>query len=134
MATRPKVASGEASAKLDTPELRPLPARTRRNPQARYTAARIKEVEAKARLYSLRARKLEGELLERKVIEADLIHIFSSIKGIVLASPLSMRDKTEILSNLANIPILLEDVAQTQNASPETHLPTQNGRDDAELS
>jgi hypothetical protein len=95
-----------------------------------YEAARIREVTSHAELFEMRIQKLRGELLDRKLIEADLAHIFSSIRGIVVASKLDLRDKTDILNNLASIPVILENVAQKQNSTAEGATTTENGHEE----
>lgn len=95
-----------------------------------YERNRTIEVASRARHYQLRVKKMEGELLDRKLVATEIDYVFSAIRGIVLASELPTRDKTDILNNLGSIPLMLENVTQRQNATEESSE-TQNGHEEA---
>jgi hypothetical protein len=79
--------------------------------QTEYEAARIKEVRLRAELFRLRARQLSGELLERKLVVAEVTAVFMSIKEGILASSMSEGEKQNLLNTLASIPVEYEPVA-----------------------
>jgi hypothetical protein len=80
-----------------------------------YEAARIREVTSHAELYELRSAMLSGKMLDRRLLENELAHVFGVIRGIVLASSLSLGDKRALLGSLAAIPVLLEDATPPAN-------------------
>ena len=91
--------------------LSPLPAKRRPKAGADtdYEKARIREVTAHAELYELRVRKMRGELLDRALLESDLLNTFAETRAIVMASSLSVTERRRLLNALANIPIQLQD-------------------------
>jgi hypothetical protein len=99
--------------------LSPLPAKGRgkRAETGDYEKARIREVMSHAELYELRAKKMRGEMLDRALLESDLLNTFAAIRGIVLASSLSVAERRRILNELASIPIELENGAVGRNYS-----------------
>lgn len=110
MPVTPQPSAGFAAKSVGQPSLAPGSSRRRKDKSDNsvYAAARIREVNSHAEFFELRVKKMRGELLDRKLIEREVGSIFASIKGIVLASNLPMRDKIDLLSKLAGIPVLLE--------------------------
>jgi hypothetical protein len=84
-----------------------------------YEAARIREVTSHAVLYEMRGAVMRGDMLDRRLLENELAHVFGVIRGIVLASSLSLGDKRELLGKLAGIPIQLAPPANGDDAAAE---------------
>jgi len=99
--------------------------------QSEYEKTRITEIGARAALYRLKFQKLNGQVLDWKLLVGELTAIFSSIREIILASSMTKREKDDCLRNLAEIPVVLENVAAKQNKAEKDPTGThQNGGDD----
>lgn len=94
--------------------------------QSEYEKARISEISTRARFYRLKVEKLEGELLDRKIMIAELTGIFGAIREIILASDMTTRQKSDCLRNLTEIPIVVANVAAKQKEDKDDTI-TQNG-------
>ena len=124
---RPNSESGSAATRI-APKLRDYSKRLPRsgrppkneNPPvsseftSAYEKSRVEELTARAAIYKLKLRRMQGELLDRKLLTADLVAAFTSIKEIILASRMTQRDKADLLEQLANIPIVLTPNAATK--------------------
>ena len=75
--------------------------------QSEYEKSRVEEISTRAALYTLKLRRMQGELLDRKLLVAELVAAFSAVKEIILGSKLSQREKEGLLPQLASIPIVL---------------------------
>lgn len=81
-----------------------------------YERSRVDELTARAGLYKLKLKRMQGELLDRKLLVGELTAAFGAIREIILGSKLSAREKADCLRNLAEIPVLLDNVAEKQKA------------------
>ena len=60
--------------------------------QSEYEKSRIAEIDARAALYRLKFEKLNGQVLDRKMLVNELTAIYGSIREIILASGMSKRE------------------------------------------
>ena len=124
--SKPKLASGSTARTVRTvrdgtprstrrgrPPKNPRPAQP--GFQSEYEKTRITEIGARAALNRLKFQKLNGQVLDRKLLLGELTAIFSSIREIILASSMTKREKDDCLRNLAEIPVVLENVAAKQS-------------------
>lgn len=120
MAVQPKVSSGRAArtvrkARDGVPrrlcrgrqKKRAEEPSSRGRFQTEYERARVQEIQLLSQIYRLRLGRLSGQLLDRKLLTAELVAAFTSIKEIVLNSKLTGAVKQSLLRNLAEIPIVL---------------------------
>lgn len=77
-----------------------------------YEAVRTEEIRLRSQLFRLRAGRLSGELLDRKLLLNELTAQYTAIRDIILgSSKLTQREKENLLRNLTEIPVLLEPAA-----------------------
>ena len=95
-----------------------------------YEQSRVDELRTRAALYKRKLQKLDGELLDRKVLSAELSAMFTSIREIILGSKLTQHEKEDCLSNLGEIPVMLDNVAAKQSKEEKDETGTQNGHSD----
>lgn len=142
-AIEPKENTGPTTTKVSKP-VRDSSKRTMRNGrppktadvappvqfQSEYEKSRVSEITTRAALYKRKLQKLDGELLDRKVLSAELSAMFTSIREIILGSKLTQREKEDCLSNLGEIPVMLDNVAAKQSKEEKDETGTQNGHSD----
>ena len=117
MAVQPKVGSGSTARTVHTVrDATPRSTRRGRPPkqenasppsqfQSAYEQSRVDELRTRAQLYKRKLQKLDGELLDRKILSAELSAIFTSVRETILGSKLSQREITDLLRNLGDIPV-----------------------------
>ena len=98
--------------------------------QNEYEKTRISELSSRAQLYQLKLKKLTGELLDRKLVLIEFSAMFTSIREIILGSGLTQREKEDCLRNLADIPVVLNNVAAKQTEAETENVGTKNGHSD----
>ena len=120
---RPKAESGSAATRIAT-KVRDYSKRVPRKGRppkngnepvspdfvSAYEKSRVEELTARSAIYRLKLRRMQGELLDRKLLVAELTAAFTSIKEIILGSKLSHHEKTDLLRNLSEIPVILESL------------------------
>ena len=118
MAVQPKVGSGSTARTVHTVrDATPRSTRRGRPPkqetasppsqfQSEYEQSRVDELRTRAALYKRKLQKLDGELLDRKILSAELLAIFTSVRETILGSKLSQREITDLLRNLSEIPVV----------------------------
>ena len=98
--------------------------------QSEYEKTRISELSSRAQLYQLKLKKLTGELLDRKLVMIEFTAMFTAIREIILGSGLTQREKEDCLRNLADIPVVLNNVATKQTEAETENVGTKNGHSD----
>lgn len=83
-----------------------------------YEKSRVEELTARAAIYKLKLRWMQGELLDRRLVVRELMESFTAIREGILGSKLSQREKTDLLHNLAEIPVELVPEEKDADSAP----------------
>lgn len=76
-------------------------------PSKAYTEARVEQIRLQTELHKLRLGRMNGTLIDRKLLVRELTESFTAIRDIILASSLPQTGKETLLQNLAEIPVIL---------------------------
>jgi hypothetical protein len=82
--------------------------------QADYESARVDEIGSRAAFYKLKIKRLNGEVIDRKLLIIELSAQYTAIREIILGSKMTQREKEDLLRQLASIPIVLTSTSVDQ--------------------